>query len=98
MSHHGIEPTEGFSGDPYVLGSTGRSVGSRHSVDLGVNKAGLMKGITEHAGTAKAKWSGMTQDRRRDLRAPTNDGSRHPPPRVSIGRGKHNKRDPATCF
>jgi len=94
VSHHGIESTEGFSGDPHVLGSTGRSMGHRHGANLGVGKSGLTKDVFEQPGSAKAERSRLPRSGRRELRTPADDGGGHGPPTVSVGRGKDSDGDP----
>ena len=88
MSHHGIESTESLSGDPHVIGSAVRSMGHRHSANLGVGKSGLTEDVFEHPRTAKAERPRLPGNGRRKLRAPADDGSGQSTPSVSIERGK----------
>ena len=94
MSHHGVECPEGFSGDPHVFGGTGHSRGHRHGANLGVGESRLTEDAFQYAGIAETERSGLPRNGGREMSAPSNDGSRHGPPAVSIRRGKHNDGDP----
>jgi len=87
--------TEGFPGDPHVLGGTGHPVGHRHGANLGVGKSGLTEQAFEHARSAQAERPRLPRNGRRKLRAPADDGSRYGPPTVSLGRGEDGDGDPA---
>lgn len=95
MSHHGIESAECLSGDLYVFGSAGRSMGGRHSANLRVGKSGFADDAFEHSRTAEAERPGLPRNGGWKLRALTDDRSRQRAPGISIGRRKDNDGDSA---